>query len=453
MNILIAGAGKVGKTLCDELSDEGHDITIIDSNAKVLEDVISKYDVISLNGNSASKATLEEANIKNMDVFVAATNLDEVNLLSCITAQALNPTLATVARIRDPEYIDQAHEMRDTFSLNYVVNPEKQAANEIARLLKYPGFLQREYFAKARAEVVELKIKEDSPLKNVNLINLENSIHAKVLVCAVLRDGVPYIPHGDFVLETGDKIFITGESQELHSMLKNIGVISEPVKHVIIAGGGRISYYLANDLHESGINTSIIEADEEICESLSSKLPFATIIHGDVSDQSVLDNEEIDEYDALVSLTGMDELNIVTSLYASAKGVREIVTKLGRGGEGALLDSMPIGAVVCPKELCTVNIVRYLRALENSKGAAISIHRIADGLVEAVEFVVDETTKNIGVPLKDIKTKEDILIATIRKGRDFIIASGDATFEEGDTMIVICKRNSGTNKINDIFED
>ncbi len=453
MKILIAGAGKVGKTLCDELSDEGHDITIIDSNSKVLEEVVSKYDVISLNGNSASKATLEAADIKKMDVFVAATNMDEVNLLSCITAQALNPELATVARIRDPEYVDQAQEMRNTFSLNYIVNPERQAASEIARLLKYPGFLKREYFAKAKAEVVELKIKEDSPLNNVNLINLENNIKARVLVCAVLRDGNPYIPHGDFVLETDDKIFITGESQELHEMLKNLGIISESVNHVMIAGGGRIAYYLANDLHDAGIESSIIEADEEICEKLSATLPFATIIQGDVSDQAVLDNEEIDEYDAFVSLTGMDELNIVTSLYATAKGVREIVTKLGRGGESTLLDSMPIGSVICPKELCTINIVRYLRALENSKGAAISIHRIADGLVEAVEFVVDDTTKHKKEPLKNVKTKENVLIATIRKGREFMIASGDAYFEEGDTMIVICKRNSGINRINDIFED
>lgn len=453
MKILIAGAGKVGRTLCEELSDEGHEITVIDNTPKVLEDVVSKYDVITVNGNSASKATLEEAGIKNMEVFVAATNMDEVNLLSCITAQALNPNLATVARIRNPEYIDQANEMRDTFALDYIVNPERQAASEIARLLKYPGFLKREYFAKAKAEVVELKVKEGSKLENINLMNLESTIKAKVLVCAVLRDGSAFIPSGNFVLQKGDKIFITAESQELHEMLKNIGVISTPVKHVMIAGGGRISYYLANDLQALGIATSIIEADEKVCESLSTKLPFATIINGDVSDQSVLDSEEIDEYDALVSLTGMDELNIVTSLYASVKGVPEIVTKLGRGGETQLLDSMPIGAVVCPKELCTSNIVRYLRALENSKGAAISIHRIADGLVEAVEFVVDDATKHRGEALKDVKTKDNVLIATIRHPKEFVIASGDASFDEGDTIIVICKRNSGINKINDIFED
>lgn len=453
MKILIAGAGKVGRTLCSELSDEGYDITIIDNNAKVLEDVVAKYDVNTLNGNSASINTLEEADMRHADVFIAATNLDEVNLLSCISAHALNPNSYTIARIRNPEYIEQAYSMRNTFSLEYVVNPEKQTASEIARLLKYPGFLKREYFAKARSEVVELKVKENSQLENVSLANLENIIKAKVLICAVLRNGEPHIPDGNFVLRKDDRVFITGESQELHEMLKNIGVITTPVRHVMIAGGGRIAYYLANDLHKLGIATSIIEVDEEVCETLSSKLPFATIIHGDVSDQSVLDSEEIDEYDAWVSLTGMDELNIVTSLYASAKKVPEIVTKLGRGGNAELLGAMPIGSVICPKELCTSNIVRYLKALHNSKGAAITVHRIADGLVDAIEFGVDESTHHRNEPLKSFKTKENVLIATIRRGSQLIIANGDTSFEEGDTIVVICDKENGIDDINDIFED
>ncbi|MBR2067224.1 MAG: Trk system potassium transporter TrkA [Solobacterium sp.] len=452
MKILIAGAGKVGRNLTDELSDEGHDITLIDRNPKILEEVIGKYDVNTLNGNCASKTTLEEAGIANMDVFVAATNLDEVNLLSSITAHALNPNVRTIARIRDPEYIDQASALKEVFALSLIVNPEAQTASEIAKLLKYPGFLKRESFAKTRVDIVELKVKEGSVLEGVQLLNLENTTKSKVLVCAILRNGEPHIPGGTFTIQKDDRIFVTGEALELHHMLKRIGVITKPVKHAIIAGGGKISYYLCNDLHKIGIATSIIEANPVTCENLSKSLPFATIIQGDVSDQAVLDSEEIDEYDAFVSLTGMDELNIVSSMYASVQNVPHIVTKLGRGGEAKLIGDMPIGSVVCPKELCTADIVRYVRALENSKGAAITIHRIADGKVEAIEFIVEEDTKNIGKQLKDIRTKDDVLIASIRHGRNLIIPNGTSSFHKGDSVVVVTHKNAGIFTLNDIFE-
>ncbi len=453
MNILIAGAGKVGKTIANELSDEGHDITIIDSNSKVLEEAISKYDVIGVVGNSASKDVLEEANVQNMDIFIAATSADEVNLLSTITAHSLNENIHTIARIRNPEYAKQAYDMRDVFSLSLVVNPEKQTAMEIARLLKYPGFLKRETFAKARVEIVELKVLEDSILNNVKLMHLQNTVNARVLVCAVTRNGESYIPDGNFVLEKGDRIYVTGETQQLHTMLTNIGIITMPVKHAIITGGGKITYYLAEELHRSNIATSIIEYDEELCETLASKLPFATVIRGDVSDRAVLDGEEIDGYDAFVSLTGMDELNIVTSLYAHTNGVPQVVTKLGRGEAPDLIGNMPIGSVVCPKELCTMHIVRYVRAIQNSKGAALTIHRIAEGNVEAIEFEVDKDTKHINEPLKNTKTKDNVLIVSIRHGTKVSIGGGDATYDVGDSVIVVAQKNAAIHTLNDIFEE
>ena len=452
MKILVAGAGKVGKAIASELSEEGHDITIIDSNPKVLEEAISRYDVIGVTGNSASKDVLEEANIKEMDIFIAATSADEVNMLGAITAHSLNDNLHTIARIRNPEYGRQAYDMRDIFSLSLVVNPERQAAMEIARLLKYPGFLKRETFAKARVEIVELKVLEDSILNNVQLTNLQTKVNAKVLVCAVVRDGQAYIPSGNFTLQKGDRIYVTGEPQELHVMLKNIGVITMPVKHAIITGGGRITYYLAQELHRSNIDTSIIEVDEEICKKLAEQLPFATIINGDASDKAVLEGEEIEEYDAFVSLTGMDELNIVTSLYAHTSGVPQVVTKLGRGEDPHLVENMPIGSIVCPKELCTMHIVRYVRAIQDSKGAALTIHRIADGEVEAIEFEVDESTKHINEPLKNINIKENVLVVSIRHGVKVDIPSGDSTFDIGDTVIVVGVKDAAIHTLNDIFE-
>lgn len=452
MKILVAGAGKVGRAVTRELTEEGHDITLIDMNRKVLEDVMSKYDVITLVGNGAAMTTLKEAGIEDMDVFIAATNADEVNLLSCVTAKALNPNIHTIARIRDPEYVEQAYTMQNVFEMSLVVNPERSAANEIARLLKYPGFLKREAFAKAKVEIVELRIGHHSRLADVQLNRLSQKTRCQVLVCAVIRDGRSVMPDGNFVLKEGDRIFVTGAPDQLHDMLTHIGVINMPVSHAVIMGGGRISYYLAEELHKSHITSTIIEMDEEKCRQLSAALPFATIINADISDRSVLESEDISDYDAVISLTGMDELNIVTSMYAHAHNVPQIVTKLGRGDESELLDSMPIGSVVCPKDLCTMHIVRYVRAMQAKKGAAKTIHRIADGYAEAIEFEVNEDTLHIGEELRSIRTKKNVLIVSIIHGSTPEIPNGSSSYQKGDTVVVVTSKDNMILQLNDIFE-
>ncbi|MBQ7993281.1 MAG: Trk system potassium transporter TrkA [Solobacterium sp.] len=453
MRILIAGAGKVGRALTDELSSEGHDITLVDMDSRVLEDAVGMYDVITLQGNSASKAVLEEAGIQNMDLLIAATNADEVNLLSVITAKALNPDIHTIARIRNPEYVDQARSMRNVFALSLVINPELQAAQEIARLLKYPGFLKRETFAKARVEIVELKVVKGSKLNKVQLKNLSSVTRSQVLVVAALRDGKAIMPDGNFVIKEDDRLFVTGSPAQLHEMLIHIGIINMPVNHVIMAGGGRISYYLAEELHRSHIATSIIELDPRKCRSLAEALPYSTIIQGDVSDRKTLDSEDIGDYDAVVTLTGMDELNIVTSLYAHMHNVPNIVTKLGRGNDGDLVENMPIGSIICPKELCTMHIVRYVRAMQTKEGAALSVHRIADGKIEAIEFVADNDTRHLGEKLKNIRTRKNVLIVSISHGTKVEIANGESVFNAGDTVVVITNKESKLNQLNDIFED
>ena len=453
MKILIAGAGKVGRALTDELSKEGHDITVIDMNSDVLENAVSSYDVITLQGNSASMSVLKEAGIENMDLFIAATNADEVNLLAVITAKALNPDIHTIARIRDPEYVEQARSMRDVFALSLVINPEQQSAHEIARLLRYPGFLKRETFVKARVEIVELKVAKNSKLCKVKLSSLTSVVRAQVLVAAVLRNGKAIMPDGNFVIEEGDRLFVTGDPEQLHQMLIHIGIINMPVSHVIMAGGSRISYYLAEELHKYHIATSIIEIDKAKCRELAEKLPYVTVINGDVSNRSTLDSEDIGDYDAVVSLTGIDELNVVTSLYAHMHQVPNIVTKLGRGNQGELIENMPIGSVICPKELCTMHIVRYVRAMQTKEGAALSIHRIADGKIEAIEFTADAETRHLGEKLKNIRTKKNALIVSIGHGVRAEIANGESSFNAGDTVVVITNTDSSINQLNDIFED
>lgn len=452
MNIIIAGNGKVGASLARQLSSEGHNLTIIDADPKVLETSIEKYDVMTVNGNCASMAVLKEAGAEAAELLIAVTDADEVNLLCCMTAHGINKNLHTIARIRNPEYIDQIYEMRDYFAISLVVNPDRQAAREIERLLRMPGFLKREPFAKGRVEIVELKIEEDSKLCNRPLSELNNILNCRVLVCTVLRDGKAIAPGGGFVLKEDDRIFVTAPTDDLALLLKNLGVITRKVNRAIICGGGRISYYLAQQLQRSGIGLQIIEQDYERCVQLAGLLPNVSIVHGDASSESLLESERIDDCDALVTLAGIDEMNMIISIYGNSRGVPQVITKIGHLENNSILGSLPLGSVISPKELCCNAIVHYVRAMQNQTGAALSVHTIADGQVEAVEFVVDKNTLHCGEPLKDIKMKKDALIACIIHGSKTEIPGGNSRFNVGDSIIVVSGGGTVINQINEIFE-
>ena len=452
MNIIIAGDGKVGSMLTRQLSTEGHDITVIDSNSKVLEATVERYDVIAVHGNCASMDVLQQAGVKDADLLIAATSEDEVNLLCCTTAHALNPKLHTIGRIRNPEYTEQIYRMRNIFGLSMVINPENQAATEIDRLLKYPGFLRRDTFAKGRTEIVELRVGASSKLRNVRLMDLQSIVRCKVLVCAVLRDGNASAPKGDFVLREGDRVFFTALSQNLTTLLKNLDILTRRVRNVTICGGGRISYYLANRLKRSGISSRIIEKDYARCQELCELLPDAEIIHGDISDQELLESEALGKCDALVTLTGIDEMNMIVSMYAASQGVPQVITKLGHTANRSITDSLSLGSVICPRDLVCSNIVRYVRAMENQTGAAISVHTIADGQAEALEFLVDEHTRNIGKPLKEIRLKPNILLVSITHGAATEIPNGDSVFHQGDTVVIVDTNSREIiRQLNDIF--
>ena len=452
MNIIIAGDGKVGTMLTRQLSSEGHDITVIDSDAAVLQRSVERYDVISVHGNCASMSVLQQAGVKDADLLIAATGADEVNLLCCTTAHALNPKLHTIARIRNPEYTEQIYRMRNVFGLSMVINPENQAATEIDRLLKYPGFLRRDTFAKGKTEIVELRVDSGSKLCNVRLMDLRSIVKCQVLVCAVLRDGSAIAPRGDFVLREGDRIFVTALSQNLTTLLKNLGLLTRRVRNVTICGGGRISYYLATRLKKSGISVRIIEKDYDRCQMLSELLPESEIIHGNIREQDLLESEGIAQTDALVSLTGMDELNMIVSLYGTSRNIPQVVTKLSHAGNGSAIGNLSLGSVICPKELVCSNIVRYVRAMENQTGAAISVHTIADGQVEALEFLVDEHARNCGKPLKEFKLKPNILVVSISHGANTEIPNGDSVFQKGDIVVVVDSNSREViRQFNDIF--
>ena len=452
MKIIIAGDGKVGSTLTQQLVAEGHDITLIDAKAEVLESSEERYDVMVVQGNCASMTTLSKAGVQDAEVLIALAGADEINLLCCTTAHGMNPNIHTIARIRNPEYTDQIYEMRNLFGLSMMVNPEKLAAIEMERLIKYPGFLKRDTFAKGRVEIVELRIGEDSALKDVNLYDLGNIVKCKILVCAVLRSGKAIIPDGNFTLLEGDRIFVTAQPGELTIFLKNMGVITHRARRALLCGGGRLSYYLAQLLDKDGVMVEIIEQDYGRCIELAKMLSDVTVVQGDASSEVLLEKEGIDDSDVLVTLTGVDEMNIIISLFGNSCKVPQVITKLGRLTSNRVLDTLPLGSIMSPKELCCNSIVRYVRAVKNQAGAAQAIHVIADGQAEAIEFIVDENTLHCGEPLKEIRLKKNIRVVSISRGVKFEIPNGDSYFTRGNVVIIVTGRNEVIYQLNDIFE-
>ena len=451
MNIIIAGNGMVGSTLARQLCAEGHDVTLVDCDNRVLEKSVEAMDAMGICGNCASMETLLQAGVKDADLLIAVTNSDEVNLLCCTVSHGLNPGLHAIARIRNPEYTEQAFRFPEIFGLSLVINPDRQAALEIERLLQYPGFLKRDSFAKGRTEIVELRIATDSKLCNVALIDMYNIVKCKVLVCAVLRDGQCITPRGDFVLHEGDRIFVTAPTENLTTLLRNLGIIRRRVRRCLICGGSRVAYQLARLLHKNGVSVTIIEQDLDRCKSLTNQLPDVNVICGDGNDQQLLDSEGLRKTDALVALTGSDEMNMIISLYAQTQEVPQVITKLRREDNRQIIDALSLGSVVSPKEMCSNTIARYVRAMQNQVGAAVSVHSIADGQAEASEFVVDGSTRHCNTPLKDIKLKPGVLLVSITRGTRTEIPSGMSTFRRGDTVVVVTDSETVPYQLNDIF--
>ena len=452
MNIIIAGDGKVGSTLTRLLSAEGHDITLIDTNSRVLEASLEQYDVMAIQGNCAAMDILLQAGVREADLLIAATNADEINLLCCTTAHGLNPKLHTIARIRNPEYNNQIYRLRNIFGLSMPINPERQAANEIEKLLKLPGFLRRDVFAKGRTEIVELRIDSKSKLLGTKLMDLPGIIKCRVLICAVLRNGQALVPNsGTFTFQEGDRVFVTAPTKDLTTLLKNLGIITRRVRNCLLCGGGRVCIYLATALEKSGIKVTIVERDYERCQQLSELLPDSTIIHGNAGNTALLESEGLSNFDAVVTLTGEEELNMIVSLNASTVRVPQVITKLGHIANQSIIDTLNLGSVVCPKDLVASNIVRYVRAMQNQSGAAISVHSIADGQVEAMEFHVDENTKGCDTPLKNLTPKANVLIASITHGSVTEIPNGDSMFHAGDIVVVATTDRGSIRQLNDIF--
>lgn len=451
MKIIIAGDGKVGLALTRQLLHEGHEVTIVDSNPAVLQTNMYQYDVLAVQGNAATMEALRQARVEQADLLIAATSADEINLLCCVTAKKMNSRLHTIARVRNPDYTEQLFVMREELGLSMTINPELSAAREIFHLLQFPSFLHRDSFAKGRVEIVGLRVDEGSRLNGVPLHQLYKIAQVKVLVCAVLRSGRAVIPDGSFELKKGDRIFVTARAVNLAQLIKNLGIAEQKIRRVMLVGGGHISFYLAQRLLDAHLSVKIIEQNPSRARFLAENLPGAAVVLGDGSSRSLLESEGLAEADALVSLTGMDEENIVLSMFARSQGVSKVVTKVNRLEYGNMFEDLDIGSMVSPKELTSALIARYVRSMQNKTGKILTLHPIAEGGAAAMEFRVDETVLHRGVPLKDVPLRRGVLISCITHGGTTIIPDGGSCFNVGDTVVAVSTLDAPVMQMNDLF--
>ena len=454
MNIIIVGDGKMGAAIATQLSAEGHDVTIIDSNPQALSNSADQMDIMTVIGNGASMATLKTAGVERADLLIAATSRDELNLLTCLTAKKLGAK-RTIARIRNPEYTDQLVAMQDELGLSMTVNPEQAAAQEAYRMLQFPSFLKRESFAKGRVEIVSIPVGKDSKLVGIPLFKLYEIARVNVLVCAVERDNAVHIPSGSFTLREGDTIFVTAGIRDLAQLVKNLGLVEKRIRSLFIIGGSRIAFYLAKRCIDSGISVKIVEQNHKRCLELAEAIPKATVIEADGSREDILNAEGLKSYDAAITLTGMDEENLVLSMLARHLGVSKVITKINRLEYSEMFRRVGIGSVISPKGLCCANIVRYVRAMSTASDieSMLTLHTIVDGQVEALEFQAGEGTRHRGEALKDIPLKEGILISCITHEGQTIIPRGDSSFVGGDTVIVVTAGGRAISDLDDIFAD
>lgn len=445
------GCGNVGATLTEQLSKEGHNITVIDTDAQRAESVANRFDVMGVVGNGASFNVQNEAGIEEADLLIAVTTSDELNLLCCLIARKTGGC-NTVARVRNPIYNREIGYIKEELGLSMVINPEYAAASEIARLLKFPSAIKVDTFAKGRVELLQCKIGEGSVLGGQPLTYISSGLHCDVLICSVERGEEVYIPSGNFELQEKDVITVVASSKKANEFFRKIGMATNRIKSCMIIGGGETTYYLAKQLLPMGISIKIIEQDKERCNELSDLLPQAMVIHGDGTERNLLYEEGLLQAHSFVSWTSLDEENIMLSLFAQSVSKAKTITKVHRIDYDEIIDKLDLGSVLYPKNITAEYILQYVRAMQNSIGSNVeTLYRLIDGKVEALEFRVRERSELVGVPLKELQLKENVLIACISRRGIIITPGGQDTIEVGDTVAVVTT-NQGFHDLRDILK-
>ena len=442
MKIILVGCGKIGVALLSALVSEGHDLVAIDSRQTVLDELTNQYDVMCMVGNGADCEALQEAGVDKTDLFIAVTGSDELNMLMCFLAKRLGAG-HTIARIRNPQYNDKSLSfMRQHLDLSMSVNPELLTAQEIFHVLKLPAASKVESFSRRSFEMVELRLKEDSPLLGQRLMDLRSRFKAKFLVCVVQRENEVIIPRGDFILHAGDRIGLTADRTELWKLLKATGLAKRQARNVTLLGGSRIAFYLAKMLLSSGTNVTLIDTDRTMCHKFSDLLPGIVTYCGDGTQQELLQEAGLLDQNAFVTLTGMDEENILVAYYAKTQHVSQVIAKVNRDEMARMAGQMGLESVISPKDVVVNVVLRYARALDSSMGSSIeNLYQLMEGKAEALEFVIRSETHYTNVPLKELRLKKNILIGGILRDRRAIIPAGDDVILPGDRVVVISSQH------------
>lgn len=439
MNIIIVGSGKVGEALAYQLNKEGNNVTIIDENAEKVRTIANKLDIMGVIGNGASRTTQKDAGIDNADLLIAVTGTDEINLLSCLVAKK-SSGCRTIARLKNPEYNTDAHYFKDELGLAMVINPEEAAAKEIARILNFPSALKIESFAKGLVELLTFKIPEGSRLIGMSIKEVAMKFKTNVTFCTIERDNDAYIAKGNFIFEERDTVSFIASSKDAIDFFSSIDHKIQPIKDVIIVGGGEITHYLCSLLDRTGISVKVIEKDPQHCSDLAIEFDKATVINGDPADEDTLREEGVSKASAFVALTGLDEENILLSLFAKKSGARKVITRINRIEYDDIINHLDLDSIVYPKNITADIIISYVRALSNTRGSNIeTLYKIVKGKAEAAEFIVGEGSPIAGKPLAELNFKPNVLIASIRRGKTSIIPRGQAVIEAGDSVVVVTK--------------
>lgn len=437
MKIIIVGCGKVGRTLAEELNKEDNEVTVIDRRYSVVEEISNKFDVMGVAGNGASYKTQMEAGIEKADILIAVTGSDELNLLCCLIAKRAG-NCQTIARVRNPEYSAEIGFVKEALGLAMTINPEYAAAQEIARVLRFPSAIKIDTFAKGRVEMLKFKVPGESRLNGMLVMSIAPKLGADILVCAVEREGEIFIPKGDFRIQEKDVVSIIAGPKKAGDFFKKIGIETHQVKDTMIVGGGDTAYYLAKLLLPMGIDVKLIEQQEERCNTLSELLPKAQIIHADGSEQIVLIEEGVGQAEAFVALTNIDEENVMLSLFARSQTKGKIATKINRMDFDRVIKELDLDTTVYPKKITAQYILQFVRAMKNSIGCNVeTMYRILDEKAEALEFVVKENSELPGIPLEELRIKENTIVACIIRGRNIIIPRGKDEMQVGDSVVIV----------------
>lgn len=452
MRIIVIGVGKVGITLTERLSQEEHDVIVIDKDDEVIRHCEDNLDVMCVKGNGANAKTLLEAGVDRADIVIAATASDETNMLCCLISKRLGAKY-TISRIRDPEFNESQMLLQQELGIDMAVNPERATASEIGRLLRYPFAGSIETFARGQVEMVDFRVQPEDPFVNIPLkdLSVKCSTLPRVLYSMIERDGRVMIPDGNFVILPNDRVFVSGDPLTITSYFRTLGKNNTKIRSIMVLGGGRITYYLAKLVIPMGIHMTIFEIKPEKARLLSEQLPKADVILGDGTDQDLLEEQGLSQMDAFISLCDRDEENLMTGMYASQQGVKRIIAKNSRSAYADLLSKIGLDAIVSPKTITCATILRYVRARANSTGTGIEkLYRLLNGEAEAIEFVAREGDDYIGIPLKDLITAPGALISVIVHQNKIIVPFGMDRIEVGDRVVVITL-NSGYNDLNEVI--